>query len=50
MNVLTFHNKCVEVTQWLKKHVCNLWEFFIFLGHSNNPTLSQEWDPSWKHL
>ena len=27
-----FHNKCVEVNHWLKKHVCILREFLIFLG------------------
>ena len=26
------HNKCVELTHWLKKHVCILCEFLIFLG------------------
>ena len=26
------HNKCVEVTHWLKKHVCILRGFFIFPG------------------
>ena len=26
------HNKCVEVTHWLKKHVCILRKFSIFPG------------------
>ena len=26
------HNKCIEVTHWLKKHVCILREFLIFPG------------------
>ena len=26
------HNKCVEVTHWLKNHVCILSEFSIFPG------------------
>ena len=26
------HNKCVEVTHWLKKHACILRQFLIFPG------------------
>ena len=36
MNVpINPYNKFAEVTQWLKTHVCILWEFSIFPGDSN---------------
>ena len=51
------HNKCVEVTHWLKKYVCILRQFLIFPGEWNlavllrsgihegkfTPALFQEW-------
>ena len=39
------HNKCAEVTHWLKKHVYILWEFSIFPEDSNHTVLLQKGDP-----
>ena len=39
MTGLQSHNKCVEVTLWLNKHVSILREFWIFPGDSNHAVL-----------